>query len=117
MRLSPDGRRIAGEETDSSGLKTDLWVHGTSGDTPIRLTFNPALHQTPIWTPDGKQLLFDLGGTNALYLKHADGTGSEEFVVDLGEVLVNPWDWSRDGKYVLLRKFYKGESQEQNFLP
>ena len=104
VRLSPDGRRIAGEETDSSGLKTDLWVRGTAGDTATRLTFDPALHQTPIWSPDGKQLLFTLGGKNSVYSKLADGSGSQEFVADLGEILVNPWDWSRDGKYVLVRK-------------
>jgi Tol biopolymer transport system component len=105
VRLSPDGRRIVGEETDSSGLKTDIWTHGTAGDTATRLTFDPALHQTPIWSPDGKRILFGLGGKNSLYLKHSDGSGSQEFVADVGQdFIVNPWDWSRDGKYVLIRR-------------
>jgi len=40
-----------------------------------------------------------------LYRKNADGSGSEQQVVDLGlGLMVNPWDWSQDGKYALFRK-------------
>jgi Tol biopolymer transport system component len=106
VRISPDGRRIAGEQTDPDGRKTDIWVHEPARDATTRLTFDPSLHQTPIWSPDGKQILFSLSGRlgNQLYLKNADGSGSEEQVADLGAVLVTPWDWSRDAKYVLVRK-------------
>jgi dipeptidyl aminopeptidase/acylaminoacyl peptidase len=104
LRLSPDGRRTADEEQDSSGRKTDIWLRGTAGEAPTRLTFDPALHQTPIWSPDGKLILFSLGTGNKIYVKHADGSGSQEFVADFGDILANPSDWSRDGKYVLIRK-------------
>jgi hypothetical protein len=45
-----------------------------------------------------------LGTGNKIYVKHADGSGSQEFVADFGDILANPSDWSRDGKYVLIRK-------------
>ena len=107
VRLSPDGHRVAGDQTDLDG-HTDIWIHEvTQGLPTTRLTFDPSLHWTPIWSPDGKQILFSANRKLGmqLYLKNADGSGSEEEVADLGAgLLLNPWDWSRDGKYVLFRK-------------
>jgi len=107
VRLSPDGRRVAADQPDPDGRHIDIWIHELVGGTRTRLTFDPSLHQAPIWSPDGKQILFNSSrklGTQ-LYLKNADGSGSEEEVADLGTfTLVNVWDWSRDGKYVLVRK-------------
>ena len=39
-----------------------------------------------------------------LFLKNADGSGIEQEVSDLGDLVAHAWDWSRDGKYVLVRK-------------
>jgi eukaryotic-like serine/threonine-protein kinase len=107
VRLSPDGRRVTADQTDPDGRKIDIWVHEPARDATMRLTFAPALNQAPIWSPDGRQILFSslrkLGGQ--LYLKNADGSGSEEELADLGvTTAVNPWDWSRDRKYILFKK-------------
>jgi Tol biopolymer transport system component len=107
VSLSPDGRRLATEQTDPDGRKSDIWIHEPARGTTTRLTFDPAIHQAPIWSPDGKQILFDsIRKLNMqLYMKNADGSGSEEEVADIGAGLqVNAWDWSRDAKYVLVRK-------------
>ncbi len=73
-----------------------------------RLTFDPSLDEAPIWSPDGKQILFTSNRKQLgfhFYLKNADGSGFEEEVADLGPgLLANAWDWSRDGKYALIRK-------------
>jgi eukaryotic-like serine/threonine-protein kinase len=105
VRLSPDGRRVATDQTDPDGRKIDIWVHEPARSARTRLTFDPGVDQTPIWSPDGKQILF---GSNRkigfqLILKKADGSGSEEQVADPGGV-VNVWDWSHDGKYILFGK-------------
>jgi Tol biopolymer transport system component len=107
VRLSPDGRRVAEDQTDPDGRNTDIWIHEPARGATTRLTFDPSYHSAAIWSPNGKQILF---GSNRklgipLYLKNADGSGSEEEVADLGaETQVNAWDWSRDGKYILVRK-------------
>jgi eukaryotic-like serine/threonine-protein kinase len=106
VRLSPDGRRVAGDQTDPDGRKIDIWIHEPAQGAITRLTFDPGADQTPIWSPDGKQILFFSNqrlGTQLL-LKNADGSGSEEEVADLGAGVSTPWDWSRDGKYVLFGK-------------
>jgi Tol biopolymer transport system component/tRNA A-37 threonylcarbamoyl transferase component Bud32 len=106
VRLSPDGHRVAGDQTDPDGRKLDIWIHELAQGATTRLTFDPGTDQTPIWSPDGKHILFsgNQGLSTQLYLKNADGSGSEEEVAELGAGVFNPWDWSRDGKYILFGK-------------
>jgi len=44
------------------------------------LTFDKALEMLPVWTPDGKRIVFasDREGHRGIYWKAADGTGTEE---------------------------------------
>jgi serine/threonine protein kinase len=106
VRLSPDKRRLAADQTDADGRRINIWIHEPARGAKTRLTFDPGLDQTPVWSPDGGRILFasnrKLG--NHLYLKNADGSGSEEEATDLGPVLAHAWDWSRDGKYMLFGK-------------
>jgi serine/threonine protein kinase/Tol biopolymer transport system component len=107
VRLSPDGRRVAADQTDPDERNIDIWIHEPARGATTRLTFDPALDQTPVWSPDGKQILFASSRRVGfrLYLKNADGSGPEEEVADLGAGLqVHAWDWSRDDKNVLVRK-------------
>jgi Tol biopolymer transport system component len=65
-----------------------------------------ATDQLPSWSPDGKRVVF---GTNerlhfVLYQKNSDGSGPEQEITDLGVAEQGVWDWSRDGKYLLLLK-------------
>jgi eukaryotic-like serine/threonine-protein kinase len=106
VQLSPDGRKVAADQTDPDGRNIDIWVHEPARGGTTRLTFDPALDQGPVWSPDGKQVLFSSNRTLnfRLYVKNADGSGSDQEVADLGATLLNPWDWSHDGKYLLIRK-------------
>ncbi len=108
VRLSPDGRRIATDQTDTDGRNIDIWVHEPVRGATTRLTFDPSLDEAPIWSPDGKQILFTSNRKQLgfhFYLKNADGSGFEEEAADFGPgLLANAWDWSRDGKYALFRK-------------
>jgi serine/threonine protein kinase len=108
VRLSSDGHRVVGDQTDPEGRHTDIWIREVAaGLPPTRLTFDPSLHWTPIWSPDGKQIMYSANRKLGmqLYVKNADGSGSEKEVTDLGVgLMVNAWDWSRDGKSALFRK-------------
>ncbi len=47
-RLSPDGRRLA---VSIAGENQDIWVYDMGRQTLSRLTFDPGVDETPVWTP------------------------------------------------------------------
>jgi len=102
--LSPDGQKVAFDQRD--GRAIGIWVQDLKTETLSRLTLHPSLNQVPVWSPDGKKIVFTSNRLliNTMYEKNADGSGAEEQISDMraGRML-NPWDWSRDGKYLLLR--------------
>jgi len=104
--ISQDGRRLAFEQTDRDGRHIDIWIHELATNGTTRFTFGPGLNEIPLWSPDGKRIVY--GSSRKLnfsmYQKNADGSGSEHEIADLGGQSEGVWDWSRDDKYVLARK-------------
>ena len=77
-RLSPDGTRIAVSSNDE---EYDLWAWDLIRGTLSRLTFDPAADLTPMWTPDGRGIVFSStreGGQFNLFVQPSDGTGKAE---------------------------------------
>jgi Tol biopolymer transport system component len=68
-RLSPDGHRLA------LIADTDLWVYDLSGRPPIRLTRDGS-HFAPVWTPDGRSLIFETASPAPLLSIAADGSSA-----------------------------------------
>jgi serine/threonine protein kinase/WD40 repeat protein len=104
--LAPDGRRVAFDQTNPNGRMFGIWIHDLNADAVFRLTLDPSLNQMPVWSPDGKWVIYTSNRSrfNRLYRKSADGSGAEEQFVDLGATQEVCWDWSRDGKHLLVRK-------------
>ena len=74
-RLSPDGTRVAAE---IYGQSTDIWIWDFARETLRRLTFDPSGNGMSVWTPDGRQIIFESGraGMPSVYKQAADGTGT-----------------------------------------
>ena len=94
-RLSPDGRTIA-VGTSDDGLQISLF-------DPSRKTLSPFTFQgnnrVPVWTPDGKRIVFwsDTTGTANLYWMRADGSGGREQLRSSNYLNI-PFSFSRDGQ-------------------
>ena len=75
-RISPDGTRIAVEIRDQ---ENDIWLWDLARKALTRLTFDPAIDRDPVWTPDGRHIIFASSRTGAfdLYARAADGTGTD----------------------------------------
>jgi serine/threonine-protein kinase len=73
-RISPDGDRVAASSQDQ---EYDIWLWTRGTLTPF--TFGPGVDSYPVWTADGKRLIFisEREGFN-LFWQAADGTGAAE---------------------------------------
>jgi hypothetical protein len=93
-RLSPDGKRLA----FSSG--TDIDVYDWGRETRTRLTFAAqAVNNNPIWTPDGRHIVYVSQGTRKSSLQwiRGDGAGETQLLLETKNRL-GPYSFSPDGK-------------------
>ena len=77
-QFSPDGTRLAVEIND--GKQLAVWVYEWEHDRASQLTLNPAQNQKPVWTPDGRRIVFwsNRDVQQNLYWQRADGTGDAQ---------------------------------------
>ncbi len=103
VELSPDGNSVALDKTDIQSQNADLWIFSLHGGGTKRMTFDPEIDTTPVWSPDSTQVLFSSGRkpTFDLYLKSASGAQEEKSVNDDSTGDKYPSSWSRDGKTIL----------------
>jgi serine/threonine-protein kinase len=73
-RLSPDGRRIAVNILESGN--NQVWLYNLDRGTLERFTFEGSSNQWPVWTADGKRIIFQSAGN--IFWQLADGSGGLE---------------------------------------
>ena len=102
-RLSPDSTRVVVNAYDQ---ENDIWVWDLARQTLTRLTFDPAIDAAPVWTPDGRRLVFasNRGGVYNLYARAADGTGTEVRLTTSAN-LQAPTSVTHDGAFVVGYEF------------
>ena len=98
--LSPDGKKLA-VGIDANGVG-DVWVVDLARRTRTRITFGREYSDRPVWTPDGKTLIFTCGpaGQSHICRKAADGTGSTEKLLQTVDAQEAPFSVSPDGRYL-----------------
>jgi Tol biopolymer transport system component len=100
--LSPDDSRVAVQIMAENG-QHDIWVVDVARGLASRVTTGPPQSFRPVWSPDGRELIFQGGPDSGdLYRKElrAGATASSLLATDEREY---PQDWSRDGKILLYR--------------
>jgi serine/threonine-protein kinase len=101
-RVSPDGTRMAFGTDD--GKEAIVWIYPLLGKAPRRrLTFG-GNNRFPIWSADGKRIVFqsDRDGDAALFWQPADGGGTaERLTTPMGSTSHVPESWSPHGDRLL----------------
>ena len=103
--ISPDGDKLAVRLSGSGAGGMDIWVYGLATEIKARLTFSQGFNTEPIWSPDGKTIVFmsSRSGQFHLYQQASDGSGSTSpLIVD--DALEQSPSWSTDGRYVVFER-------------
>jgi len=89
--ISPDGKRIALRLN-----KADIWVYDPARETMARLTFGGVVYDSPVWSPDGRYIVFGSYG-KGLFQAPADGSGQPRALTQ-SESYQFPYSFTADGK-------------------
>jgi len=110
-RFSPDGKRLAFSIGSSTGA--DIWVQDLDRNTPSRLSFLAGGNNFPVWTPDGKNMVFqsDNPAAAGLYWIRSDGSGEAQRLTD-GNLQETPYSFSPDGKRLAFYQSGNGGSYD-----
>jgi len=105
LALSPDGSAVAMDilrtSGDGSGLRR-IWVKRLRGGPTELVTSEMSNSRNPVWTPDGRDVLYSTLGGEVVMRRRADGSGTPEPVLreprGVEELATSP-----DGATILLR--------------
>jgi Tol biopolymer transport system component len=115
-KISPDGQRIA-VTINESDRAPDIWTYDLERGTFTRITFGAGSEGRPIWTHDGRKLIFQSEKPQFdLHWKAADGTGAEEPLLT-SPFDKNPGTISRDGKFLIYSEDNRKTASDLWVLP
>jgi Tol biopolymer transport system component/predicted Ser/Thr protein kinase len=114
FRLAPDGRRTVATLDRPGG--SDLWVLDLErGGSGSRFTSASGLNVYPIWSPDGRTIMFTTSGLR-LFRKDSGGSSEEQRVTEgPNPQLAN--DWSRDGRVLIYNENAPGTQRDLWIVP
>jgi hypothetical protein len=101
--FSPDATQVAAIRTDVDTGYQDVWTFDVATGRGRAITSDEAMDSAPLWSPDGKSVVYSSvrNNTHTLFRRAADGTGGEEQLYQhaTGSPLLLT-DWSRDGRFI-----------------
>ena len=100
IRFSLDGRRVA---VHDHGAGNDIWIYSPERGTATRMSYSPLADEVPVWSPDGRFVVYTTDNGMGRILKRApsDGSGSEEALWETDRH-THVADWTPDGKALVL---------------
>jgi tricorn protease len=92
----------------------DLWKYDMVTGTTSRLTTNPGVERNPVFSPDGKQIVFvgQYEGASDLYLMSTNGSVPKRLTYDF-DGRIRPAGWTNDGKIIYTSSRYNSLPDQQ----
>jgi Tol biopolymer transport system component len=102
IRLSPDGSAIAYSVRDPLIGGNDIWLHDFRRNIDTRLTTERSSENSPIWTPDGRTIVYAADRKGPPHIHARDVGGSEERQITAPSTAVQSASAiTADGRFVL----------------
>jgi dipeptidyl aminopeptidase/acylaminoacyl peptidase len=110
IQFSPDRKSVAMAIQDSTGV--DIWIYDVARGLRTRFTFDPATDSAPVWSPDGRSIIFrsNRKGHYDLYRKAVNSVATEELVY-ADDVDKLPTSWSADARFLLYEAVAAGTNR------
>jgi eukaryotic-like serine/threonine-protein kinase len=118
VALSPDGTRLAVAKTSGADSQ-NIWLLDLSrGGASTPFTFGSSSNTNPIWSPDGKRVIFSSNreGPFNLYQKPANGAKDEEPLLKSSEEKYAT-SLSSDGRFLLYTVVHPKTKNDRWVLP
>ena len=116
-RLSPDGKSLAAAIYDLERGYHDLWIFNVRTNAARRLSSHTAMRDSPVWSPDSRNIAFAYSADGLLPSIHVRGmeAADPELSLPTGDFQI-PTDWSADGRFVAFMNtgFPRLENEQQS---
>jgi Tol biopolymer transport system component len=102
--FSPDEKRVVVDRFDDQTGSYHLRLYNLEGGGSSQFTFSQALDQFPVWSPDGRRIIWasNREGRFDIYWKAASGTGQDELLLKSSNANVRlPTSCSLDGRFLI----------------
>jgi serine/threonine protein kinase len=116
--FSPDGTRIAFMWNGETQDNWDIYVKELGvGGAPTRLTNHQERDYNPVWSPDGKSIVFGRRheGKDDLYIISALGK-AEQKLCDTNWRTIRCFDWSKDGLHLAVSAREPDQNKDRIYM-
>ena len=100
LRIAPDGTRIVVTEIDRQLRTLDVFIRIGAQPAPVRLSLSTDSDESGVWSPDGLRIAW-AGQRRKVMLRGAGAVLPEQTIATF-DTPVQVWDWSRDGRSLLI---------------
>jgi Tol biopolymer transport system component len=97
--LSPDGRSLAAPRMDKEAVASSIWRMDLERGTLTRISSQPVVASTPLWSPDGRRIAFSAFPTGEVFVRDIRRAENETLLFKTPDFTPLD-DWSRDGRFL-----------------
>jgi Tol biopolymer transport system component len=101
VRIAPDDtRRVLVTEMDRQLRTLDVFIRTAMQPAPLRLSLSTDVDESGVWSPDGLRIAWT-GQRRKVMIRGAGAVLPEQTIAAF-DTPVQVWDWSRDGRSLLI---------------